>query len=273
MREAVRCQYLHAMGIPIWVPRHELPNAAPSQLLPWLGEQGGPHGSELPTGHLPNYHHAEDHSPGGHFAAELLQHRGTSTAIAETRGNAPAVPANVLARNPATASLKVPPVEPARTPSAPLPSEAVTVVDLTPPRFELHFVAMGGGAIWVCDGREQLQAMQAFALRVAAGMGWNQERGEPLSFRWPFIEHGKEDQSAAVAEQALRAQWQFFVHHGGRFVIGFGPRSGQWLTRIQVPGCYQDGDVFSVMNSAEQKKQLWLALLKLPMEQLPVEQS
>ncbi|MDP2505438.1 hypothetical protein [Oceanobacter sp. 3_MG-2023] len=266
MREAVRCQYLKAMGIPVWVPRDELPHAAPSQLLPWLGEQHGPHGSELPVDHLPNYRNAEDHPEGGHFAAELLDHRGNTTTRVAVDA---AVVSNRDSVAPAATALTDLPTSPPDSLVKPetAVAEPLVVADLTPPRFELHFIATGNGTIWVCDRQEQLPALQAFAWQVGIGMKWSPEQGSPLSFRWPFIEHGQEDQSSAVAEQALRAQWQFFVHHGGRHVIGFGSNTRQWLTRIQVPGCYQDDDVVTVMSCAERKKQLWLALLNLPMEQ------
>ena len=249
MREAVRCQYLKAMGIPVWVPRQELPHAAPSRVLPLLGTEHLPHADgELPADHLPDYRRQADHRQGGHMAAQLFEH--------QTVASAPAAVASrpVVEERPEAVAVV----------DAPAPAASEDPVDLTPPRFELYFVKYGDELIWVCDRGDQLGALMSFAARVNAAMGWETLRSEPVGFHWPFIEHALEDQGAAVAEQALRAQWSYFSHNGGRHVIALGSQSRKWLSRINVPGCYMDEDVLQIMANGALKKQLWQRLLELP---------
>ncbi|WP_221801776.1 hypothetical protein [Oceanobacter mangrovi] len=248
MREVVRQQYLRAMGIPVWIPRQSLPNAAASQLQPFLENDDSLHGSgELPAGHLPDFRHAEDRHVGGHMVAQLLDHGQQNHAGLQTAAKVEA-PAVAESDKPVTNTNPLPIDEP---------------VDLTPPRFELHFVKFGDELVWVCDDFNELGNLLAFAPRVCAAMGWEVLRSEPVMFRWPFIEHAREDQGAAVAEQALRAQWSYFAHHGARQVIGFGEQSQRWLRRIETPGCYMSESVSAVMADGRLKKQLWLQLVSL----------
>ena len=277
MREAVRQQYLQAMGIPVWVPRQELPNAAPSNLLPVLGEGTHLHGTgDMSADHLPA---AGDSQRGAHMAAQLL---GGAAPVASAPAPAnptpapaaaverPAQAAPVSSVSPASTEADTPVVDqPATAPqnTAVAQDKAASLdgkidpTDLTPPRFELHFVKFGDAVVWVCDDFNELGNLLAFAPRVCAAMGWEVLRGEPVMFRWPFIENAREDQSAAVAEQALRAQWNFFAHHGAKLAIGLGTNARRWLQHIDVPGAYMDHSVLTVMQQGALKKQLWQQLL------------
>ena len=282
MREAVRQQYLQAMGIPVWVPRHELPNAAPSNLLPVLGEGAFLHGNgDVPSDHLPDYRQAGDHHRGAHMAAQLLDHGQQNRVASPARPAEPTPASSEHAPVPAVAAEtsqaaavvsqsaagESTAVQPAAKPAASAEVQAaLTPADLTAPRFELHFVKFGDAVVWVCDDYNELSNLLALAPRVCAAMGWEVLRSEPVMFRWPFIENAREDQSAAVAEQALRAQWNYFAHHGGKLAIGLGANTRKWLQRIEVPGAFMDQPVSEVMqgeHSGALKKQLWLQLLEV----------
>jgi hypothetical protein len=148
-----------------------------------------------------------------------------------------------------------------KQPQASLASEPI---DLTPPRFELHFTRVGRRGVWVCDDADQLALLEGFARRVAMAMAMPFDPSLRIpSFRWPFIEQGREDQSSAVAKQALVAQWQFLRTQGVSYVISFGPNAKDWLTRVEAKGYLTDQPLGSWIQQPGSKRALWLRLLDI----------
>lgn len=232
MREQQRLDYLQAMGITQWIPRQPLPFAPAPR---WLAEDAhprhaNPHQVSAGGGHMPHP-----------LAAELLH---------DDAADKPAA----VAQAPSAAQASVASTDAALT----------NVTDLTPPRFELHFLRAGHG-LWVCDRLAAAEKMQAFAWRVLNALqGRSDFIGSPLCFRWPFIESAHEDQSLPVALHALTAQWQFLRDQGASYVIALGADSTQWLGRIQVQPLFSASSLQDVMTTAAEKRRLWQALQQQP---------
>jgi len=241
--EQTRLDYLQAMGITQWMPREPLPHAPQPR---WLPQQAANHHSHQEVEQLAQSHHIPPV-----MAAELLAVGDAAEKVAEKL----AAPATAQPAQTETAETQ---------PQVPAGDAATTaeVIDLTPPRFELHFLPVGQRGLWVCSSQQQLDDMMRFAHRVMLGMGQPIEMMQaPLCFRWPFIESSHQDQSSAVASQALAAQWQHFRAQGVAYVIAFGDAARQ-----RLPGCgaeltFQAADLKSVMQSAVEKRRLWQALL------------
>jgi hypothetical protein len=275
MLEAARRQYLHAMGISLWLPRDELAHAAPSRLLPLVGSMHvGPDESLLAVAEAVAHHKAsgllQDNlmtaerplsvaasvttagsdtasQPSGHFAP-LTSVPATSVGVSvDTDTNA--------VTNAVTRIVSDNHVESER--NAVAPTLVTEMVDLLPPRFELCFVRVGATGVWVCDGPDQVQDLQRLASRVAVVMGMSQVQADVPGFRWPFIENAREDQSAAVAEQALRAQWQYLHSQGIRYAIGLGLNAARWLPVGGADGLMLAAPVLEILSSAHHKRTLW----------------
>ncbi|MCD8523623.1 MAG: hypothetical protein LRY66_14230 [Saccharospirillaceae bacterium] len=236
MREQQRLDYLQAMGIVQWMPRQPLPGVPAPR---WLPEDA----------------HAAPVRPvlmsegGGHIAhpmAAQLLHEASALPVAK----APVSVQNVPVETPATAVSESAAVAPAVT------------TDLTPPRFELHFLRVSANGVWVCDDAAQAERLAAFAYRVMSAL--QAPVGllhTPLCFRWPFIESAQDDQSLPVALQALSAQWQFLRDNGVRYAVAFGQDSDHWLQQVQAPLLFRAASLSEVMQNAQHKRQLWQALL------------
>lgn len=251
MREQQRRDYLAAMGIPVWVPRRELPFAAPSRLLP--AEEAACAAREADDGlALASRLQGQASAMAAlETATQVKAHAPPATPAMSGAAEATAKPVATVDATPAPALVPPPPV--------PVSDQPLPVVDLSPPRFELHFVVTGA-VVWVTDDLSALNLLSRFADRVAMSMGYPRATLRPVTFRWPFIDNPREDQSASVARQALSAQWSFFEHHGGQVLVGFGTHSQRWLTPLTEQNQTFAEPLERVLSTAELKKQLWLSL-------------
>ena len=241
MREQQRLDYLQAMGITQWIPRQPLPFAPAPR---WLAQDAhprhaNPHQVSVGGGHIPHP-----------LAAELLHDAVAAVGVKSTQQAAAAPVAETR-------------VAPAVVPQPVTDTAEVAVpasADLTPPRFELHFLRAGNG-IWVCDRADYAEKMQAFIWRVVSAMqGSTGFIAAPVCFRWPFIESAHEDQSLPVALQALTAQWQFLSAQGSSYVIAIGEQTPEWLGRIQVKTDFHSPSPQALMSTAAGKRKLWQVL-------------
>lgn len=237
MREQQRLDYLQAMGIVQWMPRQPLPDVPAPR---WLPEDA----------HAAPVRPALTSAGGGHIAhpmAAQLLHEASALPVAKTPVSEQNVPVETAAAAVYESAADITP--------------AVTT-DLTPPRFELHFLRVSANGVWVCDDAAQAERLVAFAYRVMSALqapaGLLQA---PLCFRWPFIESAQDDQSLPVALQALSAQWQFLRDQGVRYVVAFGQDSERWLQQVQAPLLFRAASLSEVMQNAQHKRQLWQALL------------
>ena len=259
MQERQRIDYLTHMGIPVWVPRQTLPNAAESS---WLN---------LPESSV---------SPDSGSAVSSIQ--GVDSQLdPASDASAPASVSDLLNESRNT-NLKEKPVTPAnkKTNSSiqvkladnnaqdQVTGQQPKAVDLTPPRFKLEFIRVSEKGVWVCDDQCSLEQLQRFASRVMMAMGQAAEEraaiaSKPASFHWPFIDSRHEDQSEVVALQALTTQWQFLQKQGVEYLISFGNTSQTWLKKVDAKSHFHSDDVAELYSSAEHKRKLWLSLLEL----------
>jgi len=239
MLEQTRLDYLQAMGICQWMPRQPLPHAPQPR---WLPAESTQHHSHEEVEQLAQSHHIPPV-----MAAELLAVGDAAAKVAES---SPLKEATTTAE-PAPRSASVPAI----------PAEASA--DLTPPRFELHFVRIGQRGLWVCSDSAELDRMMRFAYRVMLGMRQPQDMmPAPLSFRWPFIESSHQDQSTPVALQALSAQWQYFASQGVEYLVAFGEAAHQWLPQAGGELTFYAPNLAEVTTTASEKRRLWLTLLR-----------
>lgn len=140
--------------------------------------------------------------------------------------------------------------------------EPVAVVDMTPPEFDLFFVRNSFPVVWVVSRSEDVPMLHEFASTVQRALLQKTDFiAAPLRFSWPFIRSRKEDQSRAVALQALRTQWDFFQKQGVQAVLCFDAVSHEWLDAIAAPCVFSAPSLSTCLNSAAHKKALWQALL------------
>lgn len=247
MLEQTRLDYLQAMGITQWMPREPLPHAPEPR---WLPPVAANHHSHAEVEQFAQSHHMPPV-----MAAELLAVGDAAEKVAEKSAANQQPVAKHVAEETAVANS---PVDSPQTAQA--ASDAP--VDLTPPRFELHFLRIGQHGLWVCSEAQQLDAMMRFAHRVMMGMKQPIEMMQaPLCFRWPFIESSHQDQGRAVAQQALSAQWQHFAGQRVKYLITFGEAAQQWLPPCGAQLTFTASDIQKVMQSAAEKHRLWQALL------------
>ena len=244
MLEQTRLDYLQAMGITQWMPREPLPHAPEPR---WLPQVAANHHSHAEVEQLAQSHHIPPV-----MAAELLAVGDAAEKVAEK-----------LAANQqpvAKQAMEETAVVDSQAAGSPVANEAPA--DLTPPRFELHFLRIGQHGLWVCSDAQQLDAMMRFAHRVMMGMKQPIEMMQaPLCFRWPFIESSHQDQGRAVAQQALSAQWQHFAGQGVKYLITFGEAAQEWLPECGAQLTFAATDIQTVMQSPAEKRRLWQALL------------
>ena len=255
MLEQQRIDYLSAMGITQWMPRAALPHAPAPR---WL----------------PNAGHAINTN------VRALQQPNRSA-------NAPVAAADLLSGFAVKAKTSM--VEPDNEAlSSALDSKVINtetksnigvsddkIRDLSvdnlasspgiPPRFQLHFLRVSGGGIWICDQSVAPEHLRRFAHRVLKGMQQPMDLlPVPVKFNWPFIESKHDDQSEPVALQALNAQWRFFADQGVSYVLTFGDDSRRWLARIGVQSHYHHPQFIDMLSNASDKRQLWQALRTIP---------
>lgn len=266
MQEAVRRQYLQAMGISLWLPREELANSAPSRLLPLVGSSHtGPDEGRLAVAAAVARHQASGLLQEAAPAAPVALQRPVLREVSREPQAAAALVQEVNQRlTSAPAGAPAPVSTPLTEPETPpaVATEAEVSTDLTPPRFQLLFVRVGGAGVWVCDDPMAVRDMQQLAARVAAVMGMTQVQTEVSEFRWPFIENAREDQSANIARQALTAQWQHLASQGVKYAIAMGPQAAYWLPRGGAEGLWLEVPVAEILRSARHKRDLWQYLLQ-----------
>jgi hypothetical protein len=264
--EQRRLDYLQAMGITQWMPRQPLPDAPEPR---WLPAEAANHHSHQEVDELAQSHHippvmAAELLSVGDVAERIAQQQGQqATQDGQTppdagrsasHGSSPAA-----AVSPSNAVVSGAAVSPAGENRVAASADAVQ--DLSPPRFELHFLPVGKAGLWVCSDAQQLDSMMRFAHRVMQGMRQPIDMmAAPLSFRWPFIESSHQDQSRAVAEQALQAQYQYFTSQGVQYVISFGEHGQQWLPVAGAEAIFHAPSLDALMAAPALKRQLWLAL-------------
>jgi hypothetical protein len=249
MLEQERIEYLQAMGIQLWMPRHALDNAAESN---WLA------GSELNNSPLA----VSNNTPvqAGH-AADLLASMGLGNT--QHTDVVPSPKNQVLQGNPVQAKSAALTAEIAE----PAISLEASQIDLTVPTFELHFALWPCGILWVSNQPFE-QKDHGFQTAVSYSLLGNAVPQASYSqFKWPYIEGSHEDQSMAVAMRALTAQWEFMSSQGARGWVATDSSSLQWLGRVAAKALYSV-DERSEIYSPAGKKQLWSALQTLSNKQV-----
>lgn len=238
MREQRRLDYLQAIGITQWLPRQPLPHAPESRWLP-------------PAANQPDHESidrlSEQHHIPARVAAEILSLDDRSSSVASR--------ATSMARDTQSTTDGV--TETAESVSV---SQALAET-LQVPEFTLHWLWLTSTTLWVCDHTQDVRLFQAVAPRVLRALQQPLYTLQtPPSFTWPFIRSRQHDQSSAVAQQALMAQWQYFETQGVQRVITFGDTAQQWLTRVSAPICYRHDDIQQWAMEPQSKRALWHAL-------------
>lgn len=235
MQEQRRLDYLQAMGITQWLPRQPLPHAPESRWLPIAANQPD-HDS---IDRLSEQHHIP-----ARVAAEILSLDSRAPRSANAAQN-------VAIDRPYVANVLVDPTQ---------TSEAL--LDALPvPEFTLHWLWLSNHTLWACDHTQNMALFQAVVPRVLRGLQQPLYTLQtPPSFTWPFIRSRQHDQSSAVAQQALAAQWQYFATQGVTRVVVFGGIAQEWLKRVSAPMCYQYHDVEQWAQHADAKRALWSVL-------------
>jgi hypothetical protein len=254
MLEQQRIEYLQAMGIQLWMPRKALDNAAESN---WfadfnsdvISQDSEGSGAQIQAGH----------------AADLLADMGFGETnkpfiknqiaeIVKVENEGLASPNNQKSHQVQSA------IDVAELNS--VNKDALLSVDLTVPKFELHFALWPCGILWVASQAFEHQD-HGFQTAVSYSLLGNAVPQASYSqFKWPYIEGSHEDQSMAVALRALTAQWEFMSSQGARGWVAIDSDSLQWLGRVAAKALYSV-DERSELYTASGKKQLWLALQSL----------
>lgn len=248
MLEQQRIEYLQAMGIQLWMPRHALDNAAEPN---WLA------GSESN-----NSLAASNSTPvqAGH-AADLLASMGLGNT--QHTDVIPSPKHQVPQGNPVQAKS----IELTKEVAEPAISLETSQIDLTVPTFELHFALWPCGILWVSNQPFE-QKDHGFQTAVSYSLlGNSVPQASYSQFKWPYIEGSHEDQSMAVAMRALTAQWEFMSSQGARGWVATDSSSLQWLGKVAAKALYSV-DERSEIYSPAGKKQLWSALQTLSNKQV-----
>ena len=255
MLEQQRIEYLQAMGIQLWMPRHALDNAAESN---WLA------GSEANKTSLD----ASGSTPvkAGH-AADLLAEMGLVDTIKTTPNTqtiessvAPSLVSKPAHKSEVAVSKDTTEVDDASVDDIP--------VDLTVPKFELHFALWPCGILWVA-GQAFEQQDHGFQTAVSYSLlGNTAPQASYSQFKWPYIEGSNEDQSMAVALRALTAQWEFMSSQGARGWVAMDSSSLKWLEKVASKALFSVNEPRELYSIAG-KKQLWLALQPLSLTLAP----
>lgn len=240
MLEQTRLNYLQAMGVAQWMPRHALPFAPESR---WL---------------------ASDASQQPHSAGEVQQddEAGYLPEFDDLLGEKKAATQPVVSKDQAQQA----PNEP--VPAAVVATEVTANLDATrniTPHFQLFFISSSLPVVWVCDNVEEVAVLQRFIHSVQRGIqGHNAFVAQAFEFRWPFLQSHQQDQSLPVALQALTAQWQFMQKiNNAQGVIAIGQASQQWLQQINTTQVSTAPSVLEFQKNAALKRQLWQDLLPL----------
>lgn len=255
MLEQQRIDYLSAMGITQWMPRAALPHAPAPRWLPNVEQavsakaptlQQPSRGANAPVA-------AADLLSGFAAKAKTATAEPVKTILVSSSADQVVTSDNqsyVVVSDSEVENLSV---------------DSQTVSANTPPRFQLHFLRVSGGGIWICDQSVAPEHLRRFAHRVLKGMQQPMDLlPVPVKFNWPFIESKHDDQSEPVALQALNAQWRFFADQGVSYILTFGDDSRRWLARIGVQSHYHHPQFTDMLSNASDKRQLWQALRTIP---------
>ena len=257
MLEQQRIEYLQAMGIQLWMPRHALDNAAESN---WLA------GSE--TSNVSLEANASVPVKAGH-AADLLAGMGLTDSTSEKQVAAEAaVTISNSAREQPEPRVSVS-KHTVESQSSSRDAESTSgivaehlISDLTVPSFELHFALWPCGILWVSG---QAFAPQDHGFQTAVSyslLGSAAPQASYSQFKWPYIEGSDEDQSMPVALRALTAQWEFMSSQGARGWVAMDSSSQHWLEKVASIALFSVNDR-NELYSVAGKKRLWHALQTL----------
>lgn len=255
MLEQQRIEYLQAMGIQLWMPRKTLDNAAESN---WFADaqsdnnstDSEANGAQVQAGH----------------AADLLAGMGFDDT------NKPISKSNIAGVDIVQAHEKESPQTQVQTTNEVAESSIeteneVAAIDLTVPKFELHFALWPCGILWVASQAFE-QRDHGFQTAVCYSiLGNSVPQANFSQFKWPYIEGSHEDQSMAVALRALTAQWDFMSSQGARGWVATDSDSLQWLGKVAAKALYAVDDR-SELYSSIGKKQLLIALQTLSKKQV-----
>lgn len=246
MLEQRRLDYLKAMGITVWMPRNALPHAPSPR---WLADDWSAKPSE--------YTSAEPECDGTRSTASDLLRSGSAL----NKSFAP--PAEVRTEATAAEEQQIQQQQVQQQGQKDITQTLVPSAG-EPPRFALEFLQISSDCVWVFDASQPIDRAIPFVTRIVKAF----DTGvtiipQPVSFRWPFIESRHQDQSEAVALQALKAQWQHFDAQSVEGIISVGPAAQIWMAKTGVNCRYHVEDVDALMHSAESKRALWLALIPL----------
>ena len=251
MLEQQRIEYLQAMGIQLWIPRHALDNAAEPN---WLAGNAADGISSDNAQGAPSIQ-------GGH-AADLLADMKLDTGKPEAHNKS-----DMPVREAAAAIA----MEPSAKAGAQLQQTVdqqkaenlpPTAADLSVPNFELFFALWPCGILWVSskpfDKRDHVfQTSVSYSL-----LGNAVPQANYSQFKWPYIEGSNEDQSMVVALRALTAQWEFMSGQGARGWVAMDQSSLEWLSKVASKPVYSTAQIDQLYTVAG-KKQLWQALQNL----------
>jgi len=244
MLEQQRIEYLKAMGIQLWMPRHALDNAAESN---WLAGSEAANASLEASGSVP--------VKAGH-AADLLAGMGLTNTASEEPVVTKVSSTQSLEREQPESKVGVSNNKDESTHSI-SNTEAISdhgvdtpTSDLTVPNFELHFALWPCGILWVSG---QAFAPQDHGFQTAVSYS---------QFKWPYIEGRDEDQSMPVALRALTAQWEFMSSQGARGWVAMDSSSQLWLEKVASKALFSVNDR-NELYSVAGKKSLWYALQTL----------
>ena len=253
MQEQQRLEYLQAMGIQVWMPRKVIDNAADSL---WLAEDAAVSSDSAEAASSPSSPQFNNLSSLG---AGLLSDDATSSpqvsaqaSVQTSKETQASVQPAVQAENSQASSSIVGQV--AEKSATPEPKESEPKVI---PKFMLEFSLWSSGILWVSSAK---QSDQLLALQNKIGFAFDGEMQQlnQLTFKWPFLEHGREDQSEVVAVRALMAQWQFIQQQKIACCIGMDEEAVRWLEKIDANVSIQisSDEVFTPSG----KQQLWQQL-------------
>lgn len=256
MLEQQRIEYLKAMGIQLWMPRHALDNAAESN---WLAGSEAANASLEASGSVP--------VKAGH-AADLLAGMGLTNTASEEPVVTKVSSTQNLEREQPESKVGVSNNKDESTHSI-SNTEAISdhgvdtpTSDLTVPNFELHFALWPCGILWVSG---QAFAPQDHGFQTAVSyslLGSVAPQASYSQFKWPYIEGSDEDQSMPVALRALTAQWEFMSSQGARGWVAMDSSSQLWLEKVASKALFSVNDR-NELYSVTGKKSLWYALQTL----------
>lgn len=274
MKMSVRNRYLGAMGVSQWIPRHPLPNAANSHKYFTVEvidraevEQpqktsfnsldvfsSSQHTVDLQSGSSGNRALVENTSAGNQIAGTITASTSLSDSISsDFKENSANARTHHVLEGSASSDGDATDKESIDPPATVQRSNII-------PRFKLFFHSFTSDIVWITDEYIESPLFYAFLQRVKHSLGLDTSfTTNPGSFVWPFIESATQDQSEAVALQALRAQWAFMQDQGVKHVVVWGSDSVQWLNHIT------DSTIFSYKErelqlNAAIKADLWRAL-------------